>query len=171
MAAKPWLCIPLALAGIGLLLPSRALSATRQKPEIEIAACIRRAAAGRGWLERTLWGLRDQEAGWIGAQVKNRDGTHDLGPLQVNSWWIPRIATLTRRPEQAVRYWLINDPCFNIEVARWIFLLELSARRDYWLAIGGYHSPLRFRQQRYSLSVEEHMRRRFGSKTTNRSPK
>lgn len=127
-----------------------------------VATCISRASAGRPWLERTLWGLRDQEGGWAGAEIRNANGTHDLGPLQVNSWWVPRIATLVRRPDWRVRQWLIHDPCFNVDVARWIFLSGLAATRDYWKAIGIYHSPDGRRQRVYTASVARLLARRYG---------
>ncbi len=130
--------------------------------EAELASCIRKAAKGRAWLERTLWGLRDQEGGWIGAAVANTNGSHDLGPLQVNSWWVPKIAKLVGRPDLHVRSWLQNDACFNAEAARWIFLSGLAVTGDYWKAIGVYHSPTGWRQARYAESVAAHLRRRFG---------
>lgn len=130
--------------------------------ESEVARCIQRAAGGKVWLERTLWGLRDQEGGWIGAEMRNANGSHDLGPLQVNSWWVPRIASALRRPESAVRHWLQHDACFNVDAAQWIFLSGLAITRNYWKAVGVYHSPTAWRQQRYTLSVVAHLRRRFG---------
>lgn len=129
--------------------------------EQAIAQCIRQAAQGRPWLEKTLWGLRDQEAGWIGAEVPNADGSHDLGPLQINSWWVPRIAARISRPEANVRHWLKFDPCFNAEDARWIFLVGLSPSGDYWKAVGLYHSPVEWRQQRYANFVAKRIARRF----------
>src|SRR3546814_7011119 len=66
----------------GLSLPAMA-RAPVATGDAEIARCIRSAAHGKPWLERTLWGLRDQEGGWIGAAVVNSNGTHDLGPLQI----------------------------------------------------------------------------------------
>lgn len=138
-------------------------SERRIADEPTLAACIARSAGGRRWLERTLWGLRDQEGGWVGAEVANSDGSHDLGPLQVNSWWVPRLAAVTGRPKAHVRHWLKQDACFNVEAARWIFLSGLAVTRDYWKAIGVYHSPTGWRQQRYTSSVVVHLRRRFGS--------
>ncbi|WP_369805429.1 lytic transglycosylase domain-containing protein [Sphingobium sp. EM0848] len=125
--------------------------------------CIRQAADGRTWLVRTLWGLRDQEAGWIGAEILNSNGSHDLGPLQVNSFWIPKLAVMVDRPPAQVRTWLAHDPCFNVQAARWIFLSALSATRDYWKAVGVYHSPTDWRRRRYAQSVAAHMKMRFGS--------
>lgn len=155
------------LAAFVLAIPVHSAEArtTRQNTidEQTVATCIARSAAGRGWLAKTLWGLRDQEGGWIGAEVANSDGSHDLGPLQVNSWWVPRLAAVTGRPERHVRHWLKQDACFNVEAARWIFLSGLATTRDYWKAIGVYHSPTGWRQQRYTSSVVVHLRRRFGS--------
>ncbi|MBV1687696.1 lytic transglycosylase domain-containing protein [Novosphingobium sp. G106] len=131
--------------------------------ERQIASCIRLASGGKPWLEKTLWGLRDQEGGWVGAAVANTNGTHDLGPLQVNSWWVPRIAQLVRRPPDHVRHWLRNDPCFNAEVARWIFLSGLAATGNYWRAVGVYHSPTDWRQRDYAKSVAARLRGRFGN--------
>lgn len=162
---------PIILRGIVSMLvlavPVNSLEAraTQQRTADErtVAACIARSAAGRVWLEKTLWGLRDQEGGWVGAEIANGDGSHDLGPLQVNSWWVPRLAAVTARPETHIRHWLKQDACFNVEAARWIFLSGLAATRDYWKAIGVYHSPTGWRQRRYAASVVTHLRRRFGA--------
>jgi len=127
-----------------------------------IAACIHQASLGRPWLEKTLWGLRDQESGWIGAQIANRNGSYDLGPLQINSWWVPRIAALVKRSRSKVHYWLRFDPCFNAEAARWIFLSALRSTGEYWTAVGIYHSPTKWRQKTYLISVARQMRARYG---------
>ncbi|GAA0308770.1 hypothetical protein GCM10009087_18500 [Sphingomonas oligophenolica] len=138
-------------------------SAAMAKPsDGEIARCIARAAGGKDWLAKTLWGLRDQEGGWVGAEILNTNGSHDLGPLQINSWWVPRLAAVLRQPEQDVRAWLKFDACFNADVARWIFLSDLRSTGDYWAAIGVYHSPTAWRQRQYALSVAGHLTRRFG---------
>ena len=131
--------------------------------ERQIARCIHEAAGGKAWLEKTLWGLRDQEAGWIGAEIRNTNGSHDLGPLQINSWWIPKIAKLISKPSAHVRHWLRFDPCFNAGAARWIFLSGLASTGDYWTAVGVYHSPTGWRQRRYSASVARKLIKRFGS--------
>jgi len=150
-----------------VVLPSQALGAStvrgRAAQEQVVGECIRHAAGGRGWLEKTLWGLRDQEGGWIGAEIVNSDGSHDLGPLQVNSWWVGRISKLTGRKSADVRWWLTHDACFNVQAARWIFLSGLAVTRDYWQAIGVYHSPTGWRQRRYAHSVAAKLRVRFGT--------
>lgn len=142
--------------------PSSAVRPSTIAEERVIAWCIHRAAAGRPWLEKTLWGLRDQEGGWVGAAVRNRNGSYDLGPFQINSWWVSKIAARLGHDERSVTYWLRYDPCFNADAARWIFLTIIRSGTPYWLAVGRYHSPTNWRQKRYVDSVALHLRRRFG---------
>lgn len=149
-------------ACLALLVANPAQARGSWEGEGRIAECIRQVADGRPWLEKTLWGLRDQEAGWLGAEVSNTNGSQDLGPLQVNSGWVKRISALVDRPQADVRAWLVHDPCFNAGAARWIFLSALRSTGDFWKAIGVYHSPTAWRQRRYAQSVARHMQRRFG---------
>lgn len=121
--------------------------------EKAINQCIHRAASGRPWLAQTLRALRKQEGGWIGAEVRNRDGSVDLGPMQVNNWWVPRIARLINRSEPQVRSWLRDDACFNVDAARWIFLSALHNSKNFWRAVGIYHSPTCTRQILYARQV------------------
>lgn len=154
-----------ALLLILIAVPNVPAAARKPAPSVDeqhIGQCIRKVSQGKPWLEKTLWGLRDQEGGWIGAEIPNSNGSRDLGPLQVNSWWVPRIASMLRRSEDKIRWWLRNDPCFNIDVARWIFLSGLQATGDYWTAVGVYHSPTAWRQRRYIGLVATHMVERFG---------
>jgi hypothetical protein len=158
--------IALCSLGIAITMPADAAMQAGEAmaaQEARIAACIHSAADGRLWLERTLWGLRDQEAGWVGAEIANSDGSHDLGPLQINSWWIERISERTGKSADRIRSWLTYDPCFNIAVARWIFLSALAATGNYWKAVGVYHSPTGHRQRRYAALVAAKLIRRFGA--------
>ncbi|MDR6149794.1 hypothetical protein QE358_001672 [Sphingomonas sp. SORGH_AS742] len=154
-------------AAVGLLAMLCAVPASAARPrkmaeERLIGWCIHRAAAGRPWLEKTLWGLRDQEGGWIGAAVRNLNGSYDLGPFQINSWWASKIASRLGHDERSVTYWLRYDPCFNADAARWIFLTMIRSGTPYWRAVGRYHSPTGWRQKQYVNSVVLHLRRRFG---------
>jgi len=159
---RPHFSVVLALVALAQVGTAHAGSGPSTEHEARVGHCIRQAAAGRAWLEKTLWGLRDQEAGWIGAEIANTNGTHDLGPLQVNSSWVPRLSALVGREPAFVRKWLIHDPCFNVQAAKWIFLSGLRATHDYWKAVGVYHSPTPERQQRYRKSVAERLVSRFG---------
>jgi hypothetical protein len=166
--------LPIVVIAIATVLAPAANAKSRsEREEREIGRCIQRVASGQAWLEKTLWGLRDNEGGWLGAEVLNTNGSHDLGPLQVNSWWVEKLAVATGRPAVDVRWWLTHDACFNVSAARWIFLSGLAVTRDYWQAVGVYHSPTKWRQRLYAASVSRHLKQRFGERIfagTNANP-
>lgn len=128
-----------------------------------MTGCIQTASSHRVWLEKTLWGLYDQERGWLGAEIANQNGTHDLGPLQINSIWVPVIAGQLQRNPADVRRWLRDDTCFNVGVAAWLFLSGYRNGAGYWAAVGAYHSRTDWRASRYALEVAERLKRRFGT--------
>lgn len=149
------------ISSVGALLDSPAMAAPPSEDQ-RIADCIGSETAGRPWLYKTLWGIRDQEAGWIGAEVRNRNGTTDLGPFQINDSWIPPLARLLSREPADIRRWLRDDACFNVRAAIWILLGAYRRHGEFWNAVGRYHSPSRQRQNQYELAVARHLIRRFG---------
>lgn len=150
---------------LALSTTSRARPQTRSYDERRIGACIRESARGRAWLERTLWALRDTEGGWVGAAVRNGNGSHDLGPMQVNSWWVPKLAKMLNRRDEQVSLWLRSDPCFNVEAARWIFLSSIAQTGDFWTAVGLYHSRNIVLRTTYARAVWARYRQRFSAVT------
>lgn len=143
--------------------PAPCLASSTSGATRQIGACIRMSAGSRRWLETTLWGLYDQEGGWIGAERRNKNGTDDLGPLQVNSVWVPIIAARLHRDAIQVRRWLRDDACFNIGVAAWLFLSGYHRNQDYWGAVGAYHSPTQWRARAYARQVADRLQLRFGA--------
>ena len=118
-----------------------------------IRQCIHQQSQSRRWLARTLLALRQKEGSWIGALVRNSKGSFDLGPMQVNDWWAPKIAILIDRDAITVRTWLTHDPCFNVWAAKWIFHSALVQSKDYWQSIGICHCPTRWRQTTHAQDV------------------
>lgn len=149
------------LLTLGRCGPAFATVADRSGEERRIAVCIHASVRGHAWLERTLWALRDTEGGWIGAAVPNRNDSYDLGPMQVNSWWVSKLAMVLDRSGERVTGWLRTDPCFNVEVARWIFLSALAQSRDFWTAVGLYHSRNLDLRTAYARDVWRRYNRRF----------
>lgn len=90
---------------------------------------------------RVLPSIHAIEGGWAGAAIRNRDGSEDLGVMQVNTLWIGPLAQYTRLPAQQVRERLIAEPCFNIAAAGAILRGYLDeAHGNIMQAIGFYHS-------------------------------
>jgi hypothetical protein len=94
------------------------------------------------------------EGGHAGSIGHNRNGTDDLGVMQVNSAWLPELARRTGVPQSRLRIALIRQNCFNIAVAGAILRIYLNeAHGDVVTAIGYYHSHTPGRREAYAMRV------------------
>lgn len=65
---------------------------------------------------------------------RNKNGTRDIGVMQINSLWLPELAKHGISEEQ------LFDPCVNIAVGAWILRQRQSSYGNTWEAVGTYHS-------------------------------
>src|SRR4051794_36687658 len=108
---------------------------------IPFVACMALVANIYSLPPRVLPSIQKVEGGWPGAIVVNRNGSEDLGVMQVNTLWLPALRRYTGLDETVVRERLINRPCFNIAAAGLILRTYLDeARGDLMRAVGNYHS-------------------------------
>jgi hypothetical protein len=104
-------------------------------------ACMAFIASFNHLPPRVLPSIMAVEGGQIGVPHLNTDGSEDLGPMQVNTRWLPAISKATGQPMALVRARLLNQPCFNIAAAGAILRVYLNeANGNLMLAIGYYHS-------------------------------
>jgi soluble lytic murein transglycosylase-like protein len=68
------------------------------------------------------------------ARNVNRDGSEDLGHMQINSRWLRVLAShgIDRRA--------LIDPCLNTHVGAWILAQNIRAHGYGWEAIGAYNA-------------------------------
>lgn len=105
------------------------------------AACVRDASEFWGVHEDILYAVMMVEQGTVGKVSRaNKNGTYDIGPMQINSIHLPK---LKRRgiTEEMLR----NDGCLNIEVAASFLAQHLAGKtfrtpQDYLQSIANYHS-------------------------------
>jgi hypothetical protein len=120
-------------------------------------ACMIAAAAAYHLPVRVLPAIQAVEGGYVGAVSPNRDGSHDLGIMQVNSRWVKPLAAYTGLPEQAVSLRLILSPCFGVASAAAILKGYLVETHGNMLqAIGYYHSHTPGLSGPYRMKVLEH---------------
>ncbi|RJF92129.1 lytic transglycosylase domain-containing protein [Noviherbaspirillum saxi] len=64
----------------------------------------------------------------------NRNGTYDVGLMQINSSWLPTLARHGIKEEH------LYEPCVSIEVGAWILAQNIRRLGYSWDAVGAYNS-------------------------------
>ncbi len=106
-----------------------------------LAACLLIAAQTYSIPPAVLLGIYQVEGGRIGQEVgPNNNGSYDLGPMQINTVWVPQLAGEWGVPESTAKKWIRDDPCTNVGVAAWILRRNLNETGDLARSIANYHS-------------------------------
>lgn len=119
------------------------------------ASCIAAAASLYDLPESILYAVHKVEGGKAGTVVGNTNGTHDHGPMQVNTVWVKKLADMYGKPESVIKDKLANDVCFNVHVSAWILKGEMLKAGDFWEGVGRYHSRTPGIKERYQKKVVE----------------
>jgi soluble lytic murein transglycosylase-like protein len=99
------------------------------------AHCIQQAAYTYQIPIKLLQAIIKVEGGRVGVAAKNRNGSVDYGPMQINSLWQPQLQAYGINPQR-----LQYDACTNIWVGAWILRQKLQASTNFWQAVANYHS-------------------------------
>lgn len=128
------------------------------------AACVSAAALAYGVAEPALQMILKAEAGRVGACTVQPNGSHDCGPAQINAEiWVPRLASLVKRPIAETFYAVRDNGCFNIYAAAYILRLKVGeARGDVWDGIGRYNSATPALKHAYQERLVEAYRQLYG---------
>lgn len=105
-----------------------------------LAACLMLASQTYSVPPAVLVGIYKAEGGTIGQEVRNENGTADLGPMQINTVWMPELAQRWGVNEQTARRWVRDDACTNVGVAAWILRGHMDETGSLSRAIAHYHS-------------------------------
>ena len=132
---RHWLCVvPLA----AVLMAGHAEAAT---PPGLVARCIEASASVYRLPPAVIVILLNVEGGSLGAVSANTNGTVDIGPMQVNTIWVPQVARHWNATPSDAYNALRDDFCANVEAGSWILRQALDeARGDFWSGVGFYHS-------------------------------
>lgn len=104
------------------------------------AACLMAAAQNYSLPPAVLVGILHVEGGKVGQQVANRNGSYDLGPMQINTLWVPILAKEWNVSNNTAKRWIRDDPCTNVNVAAWILRRNLDETKSMSRAIAWYNS-------------------------------
>jgi hypothetical protein len=108
---------------------------------VPFAACMALIASLYNLPPRVLPSIHVVEGGQSSTVHLNRDGSEDLGYMQVNTRWLPDLSNYSGLPVATVRQNLLTRPCFNIAAAGLILRVYLDETKgNLMLAVGDYHS-------------------------------
>lgn len=105
-----------------------------------LATCIFAAAQTYSVPPSIILGVLSVEGGKIGQAVKNTNNTYDLGPMQINTIWIPELAKYWGMSEKDALKIVKDDPCINIGVGAWILRTKMDQTGNLAKGIAYYHS-------------------------------
>lgn len=117
-------------------------------------ACINQAAITYHVPAILIISVLKTEGGRNGTIHRNRNGSYDLGVMQINTRWLPTLAQFGISAE-AVRY----NPCSNVNVGAWILAGSIAGSNEMWRGVGDYNSHTSIYNQRYSQKVQNWHRR------------
>ena len=132
-----------------------------------LAACLLLAAQTYSIPPAVLIGIYQVEGGQVGQEVgPNDNGSYDLGPMQINTLWIPELADHWGVSQAAAKRWVRDDPCVNTGVAAWILRGHIEETGDLSTAIAHYHSRTRNFGHPYRKKVIASLNRHGLTRTT-----
>jgi hypothetical protein len=116
-------------------------------------SCLAKEADRNGIDPYVLLAVMKTEGGRPGELALNRNGTVDLGPMSINTVWLPTLAKHYRTPEPELKRRLALDGCANVAAAALILKRKISENGDVWEGVASYHSSDPAKQSRYLMRV------------------
>jgi hypothetical protein len=93
------------------------------------------------------------ESGRVGEVSKNANGTYDMGPMQINSFWLP-LLTKMGLSEKTVT----DNGCVNLAVGAWILRSHLKRSKSLPQALSDYHSLNPERGKKYLRAAKRKLK-------------
>jgi soluble lytic murein transglycosylase-like protein len=111
-------------------------------------ACWEQAAATYGVNPYLLFAIARTESGLNPAAInRNKDGSYDIGLMQINSKWLP---TLRRHGIDEQR---LFDACTSVHVGAWVLVQNMRRLGNTWEAVGAYNAKDPALRLKYALKV------------------
>lgn len=82
---------------------------------------------------------------------KNSDGSHDIGMMGINSWWLPKLSKF------GINETTLLDPCVNLDVGAWILADNMKRYGNTWKALGAYNASSEEKRLIFARKVIQHL--------------
>jgi len=83
---------------------------------------------------------------------RNRNGSRDIGLMQINSSWLPVLAS------HGIAERDLFDPCTNVYVGAWILAQNFQRMGSGWDAVGAYNARQPELRRAYASKVYRNLR-------------
>ncbi|MCI1014681.1 lytic transglycosylase domain-containing protein [Herbaspirillum sp. C7C2] len=115
--------------------------------------CFEQAGARYGVSPLILQAIAQQESGMNPSALnRNRNGTRDIGIMQINSSWLGFLARYRISESDLL------DACTNIHVGAWILGSNFQRMGVSWEALGAYNAVSPDKRARYATQVIARLR-------------
>jgi soluble lytic murein transglycosylase-like protein len=129
-------------------MPRLALIATLALASGSADACWEQAAIRYGVNPHLLYAIAKTESGMNPlATNRNKNGSYDVGLMQINSSWFPLLRKYGVTEQQ------LFDPCTSIHVGAWVLAQNMRRMGNSWEAVGAYNAKDPALRIRYALKV------------------
>ena len=103
-------------------------------PSAHAGFCFKEAADIYAVPENVLRAIAKQESNYRAEAInRNKDGSTDIGVMQINSRWLGDLAAYGIGDTE------LREPCTNIKVGAWVLSKNAQALGWNWNAIGAYN--------------------------------
>lgn len=91
--------------------------------------------------------IKVESGGKPSAMGKNKNGSYDVGMMQINSAWLPTLRKYgVTAPD-------LFDPCTNIHVGTWVLAGNIARFGYTWRALGAYNAASEHKRVNYANKV------------------
>ena len=116
-------------------------------------ACWDEAAARYHLNSAVLYAIAETESGLNPLAVgRNKNGSRDIGLMQINSAWLPKLA------EYGISERDLFQPCTSIHVGAWLLARNIYRYGYTWEAVGAYNAVTPSKRNAYVKKVQRNLR-------------
>lgn len=112
--------------------------------------CINQAAIAYHVPATMILSIMKKEGGRNGQAVRNKNGTYDLGVMQINTSWLPTLSRYGYTKED-----IQFNACKNVMVGTWILANSVADGKTAWQGVGNYHSHTPSFNQSYRSDIQK----------------
>ncbi|WP_408283054.1 lytic transglycosylase domain-containing protein [Paraburkholderia graminis] len=121
---------------------------------LALADCLDDAAAYQHVSTQLVHAIAQHESGMRANAVNmNSNGTEDIGLMQINSSWLPKLARYGIRRQD------LFNPCVNGYVGTWILASNIRQFGPTWKAVGAYNAVSTQKQLIYANAIYRRLQR------------